>query len=138
MPSMQPSFHGKPLLGLRPDAYGTGTHDATIDTRGYKWMRIASLVGDIASGGTLTVSVLEGDASDGSDAVAITGAAFTALTPAGDRVVNHGELYLAPRKRYVTVRAVLAGAGGDIAVPVDLCAAREEPATSDVAFSVLV
>lgn len=124
----QPSFHTKTVRALAGGTYAAGTHDsAVIDLLGYEWAEIIvdSKLND--TGGTVDVTAREGDASDGSDDAAITGAAFTQVTTSNDAALYAGELYLPPRKRYLTVRAVVGTASCEFGVIVKLHGPRTEP-----------
>jgi len=100
----------KPIQTHAADSWSATTHNSSgVDCRGFRQALILLNVGTQVSGGTLTVTV-EGSSDDGSaDAyAAITGAAFTVVTPANDVAIRAVRLALRPQERYIRVKAVVA------------------------------
>lgn len=127
----QPSFKTKTVRAIAGGSYAAGTHDsAVIDMLGYEWAEIIVDSKLNQATGTLDVTARDGDASDQSDDAAITGAAFTQITTVNDTALYSGELYVPIRKRYLTVRAIVATAACEFGVIVKLYGPKAAPVES--------
>jgi len=124
----QPSFHQKTVQALAPASRSANTYDGTvIDMLGYEWAEIIVDAGAVATTGTLIVTARDGESAAGSDDAAVTGATMTTITSANDNQVHAGELYVPPRKRYLTVRAVVANDAAVFGIVVKLHGPKTEP-----------
>ena len=126
MPVKSPAFMAKPVQLLEADAWTTSAHKGTMDCRGFRHLMILANIGTI--GGTLTIEVQEGDASDGSDSAALS-PAVNFGTLASD-TVYWGVLFLAPRKRYISVVGTPVTSAADFGVVGVLFNPIQEPINS--------
>ena len=92
-------------VGLKADSYtGASNESAAIDTAGYHQALIVLNAGETATGGTADVTVEAATTSSGSY-TAITGAAFTQITPDNDDAVYLGRINLDGTDRFLKVKA---------------------------------
>lgn len=89
-------------------ASGSGTY---IDTNGYDSIIFMANVGEIGAGNTLDINILEHDHDDTAAATAISGAAFTQLTPSNDKALHYAELRCCGQKQYLWVETFKTGTG---------------------------
>jgi hypothetical protein len=100
-------------------ANNTNAASTVIDMQGYETVMFVTTIADSTAGGTLTLSVEQGAASDGSDAVLVTGTAAVATSAANDDLNNRtieSEVFR-PSARYVRARRATAtqlGAYGEL------------------------
>lgn len=92
-------------VGLKADSYTSTNESAAIDTAGYHQALIVLNAGETASGGTADVTV-EAATTSGGSYTAITGAAFTQVTPSNDDAVYLGRINLNGTDRFLKVKAV--------------------------------
>jgi len=106
----QAQFDAKELLPAVSQAAST-VNGTTVDLQPYlnsggkRQMKAILNVGSISSGTTLDCKIQEGNASNGSDAADITGAAFTQVTT----VTGQQEIHFKASKRYVRAVCVTVG-----------------------------
>lgn len=141
----QPSFDQKTVQALAPASRNANTYDSDpIDMLGYEWAEILVDAGAVAGASTLAVTGRDGSAADGSDDALVTAddgvttAAFGAIASDNDNQVHAAELYVPPRKRYLTVRAVVANSAAVFGVLVKLHKGRKSPVESPTpAFTII-
>lgn len=81
-----------------------------IDTRGFDECLIVLNAGVVAAAGSIAASIVENDTDADTAAAAISGAAFTAVTPANDQAVQVGNIVCKNQKRYLWLKTVQANA----------------------------
>jgi hypothetical protein len=82
-----------------------------IDTTGKESLLIMINAGVIGAGNTLDVLLKASSVDDPAAATAISGAAFTQLTPSNDQQLHCAELNTAERKPYIWVETFKTGTG---------------------------
>jgi len=121
-----PAFMAKPIRILEADAWPAAAEKATIDCRGYRHLMLLANIGTIAS--TLTIVVEQGDLADGSDSAALPVA--TDFGTLASDTLYWGVLFLAPRKRYISIVGTPAGGVADFGVVGVLFNPKQEPVNS--------
>jgi hypothetical protein len=110
--------------------------DTYIDTTGCDSILFVANVGVIGAGNTLDLNVLENDEDSVDAAEAISGAAFTQLTPSNDQTVHYAELKCDHQKKYLWLESFKAGTGSCNIGVTYLMNGGIRPVMSDPAFDV--
>lgn len=82
-----------------------------IDTRGYDGLTVRLQAGVFSGDGTVAASLVASNDDDPANAVAITGADFTAITSENDQATQTGHVKCSGQARYHWVRTVKGGTG---------------------------
>lgn len=101
-----------------------------IDTAGFTDCLVLLNAGGVAGGGSNTVIVTECATSGGAYA-AITGAAFTVVTPTTDNQEYIGRIDLSGTERFIQISATDAGASCASSITVLMSAANSDPITNE-------
>lgn len=124
-------------------ANNTNAASTVIDMQGYETVLFVTTIADSTAGGSLTLTIEAGAASDGSDAALVAGTTATRTSAVNDDLNNltlESELFR-PASRYVRARRATAtqlGAYGElyaILVPYRLPAAAGAAAATGYAFN---